>query len=200
MLRQELLLQINPVCHSLLSCNFLQTSTVAERNSHLTFHIQRNNFIKQKKKLYFQVRHITHSRSNNQGEFTISAVVVDWFPEYQGGSVPGLERKFALFVSLHDSVINVAVRRVRLVAIQRMNPAEYRHTCEFISNLYAARQLISNRKARKSERKIATRFTTEFGKMEFDMTKLCTSGLGKISGENIKCQILKTPLDVQRTV
>ena len=88
---------------------------------------------------------ITHSRSNNQGEFAISAVVVDWLPEYQGGSVPGLERKFPLFVSLHDSVINVAVRRVRLVAIQRVNPAKYRHTCEFISDLYAARQLIEQK-------------------------------------------------------
>jgi len=96
----------------------------------------------------FQVRHATHGRGDNQGKFAISAVVVDRLPEYQGSSVPGLERKFALLVPLHDSVIDVAVGRVRLVTIQRVNPAKYRHTCDFISNLYAARQLFE----RKSER------------------------------------------------
>lgn len=82
----------------------------------------------------FQVRHVTHGRSNDQGEFAIAAVVVDRLPEYQGGSVSGFEGELALLVPLHDCVIDVAVRRVWLVAIQRVNPAKYRHTCDFISN------------------------------------------------------------------
>jgi len=121
----------------------------------------------------FQVRHATHGRGDNQGEFAISAVVVDRLPEYQGSSVSGLERKFALLVPLHDSVIDVAVRRVRLVTIQRVNPTKYRHTCDFISNLYAARQLFKaeKREMRKLREK-SLRDSIEFGKMEINMAKL----------------------------
>lgn len=122
--------------------------------------------------LYFQIRHVTHGRSNNQDEFAISAVVVDWLPEYQGGSVAGFEGKFPLLVSLHDSVIDVAVRRVRLVTIQRVNPAKYRHTCDFIPSTFIPCVNFSE-KREDIESRIALGFSAKnFGKVEFDMARV----------------------------
>lgn len=77
----------------------------------------------------YDIAHRTHRSRDNQRELAVTVVVVYRFTEYESGSVAGFERKFALFVAFHYRVVHVAIRRVRLVPVDCVNPTKYRHAC-----------------------------------------------------------------------
>lgn len=84
--------------------------------------------------IYFtRVRYIalrTHRSRDDQRELAVTVVVVHRFSEDESGSVTGFQREFPLLVAFHYRVVHVAVRRVRLVPVDRVDPAKHRHACD----------------------------------------------------------------------